>query len=53
MVTMTEGRFRHIPVVDDGKLAGVISIGDVVKKHVAELEEANSQLNAYITGFSR
>ena len=53
MSTMTAGRFRHVPVVDDGGLAGVISIGDVVKHRVAQLEDANQQLNSYITGFQR
>lgn len=53
MALMTEGRFRHVPVVDDGRLVGVISIGDVVKTHVAHLEDANQQLNSYITGFQR
>ena len=37
MNTMTEGRFRHMPVVADGALAGIISIGDVVKVRIAEL----------------
>lgn len=53
MSIMTAGRFRHVPVVDDGRLAGVISIGDVVKLRVAQLEDANQQLNSYITGFQR
>lgn len=50
MATMTTGRFRHIPVVVDGQLAGLVSIGDVVKNRVAELELANNQLETYITG---
>lgn len=53
MSTMTAGRFRHVPVVDDGRLTGVISIGDVVNCRVAELEDTNQQLNSYITGFQR
>lgn len=53
MSTMTEGRFRHIPVVEDGLLIGVISIGDVVRATVAHLEDTNQQLNSYITGFQR
>ncbi len=53
MPMMTAGRFRHVPVVADGGLVGVVSIGDVVKHRVAELEEANEQLNSYITGYSR
>lgn len=51
MSMMTEGRFRHIPVVDDGRLVGVVSIGDVVRATVAHLEATNQQLNSYITGF--
>lgn len=53
MSLMTSGRFRHVPVVEDGNLAGVVSIGDVVKTHVAVLEDQNQQLNSYITGFAR
>lgn len=53
MATMTAGRFRHIPVVIDGRLAGLISIGDVVKHRVAELELANSQLESYVAGVPR
>jgi CBS domain-containing protein len=53
MSLMTAGRFRHVPVVEDGRLTGVISIGDVVKSRVAELEDTNQQLNSYITGFQR
>ena len=53
MATMTMGRFRHIPVIADGRLAGLISIGDVVKHRVAELELANSQLESYVAGVPR
>ncbi len=53
MSMMTEGRFRHVPVVDEGLLVGVVSIGDVVKTRVAHLEDTNQQLNSYITGFPR
>lgn len=53
MSLMTEGRFRHVPVVEDGQLVGVVSIGDVVKNRVAHLEDTNQQLNSYITGFPR
>ncbi len=53
MVTMTEGRFRHMPVVDGGQLVGLISIGDVVKHRVAELEQTNSHLETYIAGVPR
>ena len=49
MRQMTDGRFRHLPVVDDGKLVGIVSIGDVVKNRLDELEAEASQLRAYIT----
>jgi CBS domain-containing protein len=48
MKKMTAGRFRHLPVVDDGKLTGIISIGDVVKSRLEELEAETSQLRDYI-----
>ncbi len=48
MNRMTAGRFRHMPVVDDGKLAGIISIGDVVKHRLAEIERESSALKEYI-----
>lgn len=48
--TMTERRIRHIPVVEDGRLAGIVSIGDVVKNRLDELEAHRSQLEAYIAG---
>lgn len=47
---MTEGRFRHAPVVVDGALSGIISIGDVVKKRIDELETERATLTGYITG---
>jgi CBS domain-containing protein len=47
--TMTEGRFRHMPVLDGGRLAGIVSIGDIVKKRIDELETEQSQLFDYIT----
>ena len=48
MSVMTAGRFRHVPVVEAGQLVGIISIGDVVKNHIAEVElEANS-LKSYV-----
>jgi len=50
MKNMTSGRFRHIPVKDDGKLVGIISIGDVVKSRLQELETETSQLRDYIVG---
>jgi CBS domain-containing protein len=48
-VLMTERRIRHVPVVVDGKLAGIISIGDVVKSRMQELEKSQEQLEAYIS----
>ncbi len=48
MARMTAGRFRHLPVVDEGKLAGIVSIGDVVKHHVAAVELEASALRGYI-----
>jgi CBS domain-containing protein len=50
MAVMTDGRFRHVPVVVHGELAGLISIGDVVKRRLAELERANNQLESFIRG---
>ena len=48
--TMTNGRFRHIPVVADGALTGVIPIGDVVKARIDEVEHENSALTEMIAG---
>lgn len=48
MSAMTTGRFRHMPVVRDGALVGIVSIGDVVKHHVAEVEMEASALRTYI-----
>lgn len=47
---MTDRRFRHVPVVVDGVLRGVVSIGDVVKERIGELESERSTLTGYITG---
>jgi CBS domain-containing protein len=47
---MTERRFRHVPVVEDGVLHGVVSIGDVVKFRIDELESERRSLAGYITG---
>lgn len=47
---MTQRRFRHVPVVVDGKLRGVVSIGDIVKNRLDELEGERSALTGYITG---
>lgn len=48
MAKMTEGRFRHLPVMSGGSLVGVISIGDVVKERIAETEHEAEALKAYI-----
>ena len=48
MAKMTSGRFRHIPVVQHGALAGLISIGDVVKHRLAEIETEHRALREYI-----
>ena len=49
MVLMTEQRFRHVPVVDrDGRLSGIVSIGDVVKSRISELEFERDQLDSYV-----
>lgn len=48
-VVMTERRFRHVPVLSDGQLVGIVSIGDVVKSRIGQLEESQDQLQAYIT----
>jgi len=47
---MTERRVRHAPVVADGVLAGIVSIGDVVKSRIDELETERAALTDYITG---
>jgi CBS domain-containing protein len=49
MAMMTARRFRHLPVVTDGALVGIISIGDVVKHHVAEVEMEATAMRDYIT----
>ena len=48
MEKMTQGKFRHIPVVEQGKLAGIVSIGDIVKRRVEELEHDGEVLQDYI-----
>lgn len=46
---MTNNRVRHVPVLDDGRLAGIVSIGDVVKNRMEELQAEHEHLQAYIT----
>lgn len=48
-VLMTENRVRHVPVLDGKKLIGIVSIGDVVKSRMGELEAEQQQLQSYIT----
>ena len=48
MAMMTQRRFRHLPVVTDGELVGLVSIGDVVKHHVAEIEMEATAMREYI-----
>ena len=50
MATMTRGRFRHLPVMQDGRLVGLVSIGDVVKQRIAEAERDTEELKRYIAG---
>jgi CBS domain-containing protein len=47
---MTERRVRHLPVLDDGRLIGIVSIGDVVLSRINQLEQDRGQLEQYITG---
>jgi len=48
MEHMTRGRFRHLPVSQGGKLIGIISIGDVVKHRIGEMEKESSAMREYI-----
>ncbi len=48
MRTMTEHRIRHVPVLVDGELHGIVSIGDVVKSRIGELEFERDQLESYV-----
>jgi CBS domain-containing protein len=50
MKTMTAHRIRHVPVVTDGRLTGIISIGDVVKHRIDQLEFERDQLDHYVHG---
>lgn len=49
MKLMTDNRFRHLPVVDDGALVGILSIGDVVKARLSETESEAESLRQYIS----
>jgi CBS domain-containing protein len=48
MGVMTERRIRHVPVVDDGVLVGIVSIGDVVKHKISRLQFERDQLDSYV-----
>jgi CBS domain-containing protein len=48
METMTHGRFRHVPVIEDDRLCGIVSIGDVVKTRIAETVREAESLREYI-----
>ena len=50
MSLMTQGRVRHLPVLDKGKLCGMISIGDIVKRRIAEVEFEAEEMKRYISG---
>ena len=50
MSTMTANRIRHVPIVQNGELAGIVSIGDVVKIRLDELEVERQSLEQYVTG---
>ncbi len=50
MELMTTGRFRHVPVLDEGRLIGLVSIGDVVKAKIAGAEQEVDSLRAYVVG---
>jgi CBS domain-containing protein len=50
MEIMTDGRFRHLPVVENGKLIGLVSIGDVVKARLSQQEHEVDSLRAYVSG---
>ena len=48
MAAMTQRRIRHVPVVEDGRVVGIVSIGDVVKSRMSELEFERDQLDSYV-----
>lgn len=50
MTRMTDGRFRHMPVVEDGRLVGIVTLGDVVKAQLAELAMEKDALEGMIMG---
>lgn len=48
MEIMTSGRFRHVPIIENDRIAGIVSIGDVVKQRVAEIEAESRAMRDYI-----
>jgi predicted transcriptional regulator len=48
MERMTEGKFRHLPVIEQNRLVGIVSIGDIVKHRLQEMEHEQSALRDYI-----
>lgn len=48
MEMMTAGKFRHLPIVQNGRLSGIISIGDVVKRHIEKIEAETKAMRDYI-----
>ena len=50
MTMMTNGRFRHLPVIEHGRIVGVVSIGDVVKARMSQQEQEVDHLKAYVAG---
>ncbi|MCB8882445.1 CBS domain-containing protein [Acidisoma cellulosilytica] len=50
MAVMTEGRFRHLPVLEEGKLIGIVSIGDVVKARLDAQQMEVDELRSYVAG---
>lgn len=50
MAMMTDGRFRHLPVLDGGRLVGLVSIGDIVKARIMQQEQEVDSLKAYVVG---
>jgi CBS domain-containing protein len=50
MATMTDRRVRHLPVVEDGELRGIVSVGDAVKHRIDEIEAEAKALHEYIRG---
>lgn len=50
MAIMTEGRFRHLPVIEDGRMIGIVSIGDVVKARLDAQQHEVEELKSYVGG---